>query len=152
MTSSQTALSSLWSTFWSPWFWLPPNLTWDQLESKGAIRYPNFVNICLPIVLSFAISFIRSLVEKYVPFINFLFVLYLLCMKLLLWAGIYSFLLGSTMVSKIGRLQCQKMGCWRRLSTKAVLAASTKPRLSSRLHWHEDEKSYKQQPTTNSRW
>lgn len=70
MTSSQTALSSLWSTFWSPWFWLPPNLTWDQLESKGAIRYPNFVNICLPIVLSFAISFIRSLVEKniFLPF------------------------------------------------------------------------------------
>ena len=55
---------NIWSTFWSPSFWLPANVTWDDVKSNDVIQYPDFSHICFPILLSLGVTALRFLIER----------------------------------------------------------------------------------------
>ena len=51
--------------FWNDNFWLPPNVTWDQFETKASgTRYASFSDLFWPIPMAFAIIFLRFVVEN----------------------------------------------------------------------------------------
>merc|ERR1712135_275197 len=58
-------LTTAGDTFWAPWFWLPSNLTWSDLNKEG-ISYPTVYPIFYSACLSFVFVFIRHFIEKYI--------------------------------------------------------------------------------------
>lgn len=63
-------LNQLSESFWSSDVWLPPGVTWKDLEpnDQNPIAYPRFSDIWYPVLFSFALTFLRLLFEKYVFF------------------------------------------------------------------------------------
>ena len=61
------SLSRISQTFWSADVWLPPNVTWDDIQPTEAIAYPNFAHVWYPILFSFGLTLIRVLLERYHP-------------------------------------------------------------------------------------
>jgi len=62
------SLSRISQTFWSADVWLPPNVTWDDIQPTETIAYPNFAHVWYPILFSFGLTLIRLLLERYVFF------------------------------------------------------------------------------------
>jgi hypothetical protein len=50
--------------FWSDTFWLPPNVTWEDMGSQKQVNYASFADLGYPIPLGLLIILIRSLVEN----------------------------------------------------------------------------------------
>lgn len=57
---------SISKSFWSSDVWLPPNVTWSDLESTDEINYPDFSDIWYPILYSFALTFVRLAFERFI--------------------------------------------------------------------------------------
>lgn len=57
-------MSQLSESFWSSDVWLPPGVTWKDIEPSDLIAYPRFSDIWYPVLFSFALTFIRLLFEK----------------------------------------------------------------------------------------
>ena len=51
-------------SFWSSDVWLPPNVTWSDIESTDEMIYPDFTDIWYPILYSFALTFVRLAFER----------------------------------------------------------------------------------------
>lgn len=60
MINMQTVLDR----FWDPSIWLPPNITWADLESNDKIEYANNKDLLWPIPMAALVFFIRTCVEK----------------------------------------------------------------------------------------
>lgn len=58
-------ITSAWTTFWTPSFWLPGNTTWDDFVDTPEVTYPKFNEICYPLAYSLIVFFIRFLIERY---------------------------------------------------------------------------------------
>lgn len=58
-------LSKALETFWSPSVWLPPNVTWADIEpgSNPEIDYADYRDLIWPIPLAFVILAIRHIFE-----------------------------------------------------------------------------------------
>eukprot|EP00095_Tigriopus_kingsejongensis_P012731 maker-scaffold43_size480169-snap-gene-2.25 protein:Tk12731 transcript:maker-scaffold43_size480169-snap-gene-2.25-mRNA-1 annotation:"lag1 longevity assurance homolog 6" len=52
--------------FWNDEVWLPPNVTWKDLESTDQVQYSNFRDLCFPIPAALAVILLRHLVERIV--------------------------------------------------------------------------------------
>ena len=57
--------SDAWTTFWTPSFWLPPNITWSDFKDTEDVVYPKFKEICYPVAYSIIVVFIRLIIERY---------------------------------------------------------------------------------------
>ncbi len=60
-------LSQMSESFWSSDIWLPPGVTWKDIEPNEQnqhIAYPRFSDIWYPVLFSFALTFLRLLFEK----------------------------------------------------------------------------------------
>ena len=55
-------------SFWSSDVWLPPNVTWSDMQPTDENNYPDFRDIWYPILYSFALTFVRLVFERYVAF------------------------------------------------------------------------------------
>lgn len=53
-------------SFWDDELWLPPNVTWKDLESTDIVQYANFYDLWLPIPAAFIVMGLRILVERYI--------------------------------------------------------------------------------------
>ncbi|XP_014280302.1 ceramide synthase 6 isoform X1 [Halyomorpha halys] len=53
-------------TFWSQSVWLPPNITWADLEPNGKIQYPNHRHLYYPLPMAIGMLVLRYLLEWYV--------------------------------------------------------------------------------------
>ncbi|KDR21874.1 LAG1 longevity assurance-like protein 6, partial [Zootermopsis nevadensis] len=51
--------------FWSPDVWLPPNVTWADLEPNDKIAYANYRHLVIPLPLAFMLLGIRFILERY---------------------------------------------------------------------------------------
>ena len=58
-------MTDVWGGFWSPSFWLPANTTWRDLQSTDALTYPDFIFVCVAVLLSAVVVFVRFIVERY---------------------------------------------------------------------------------------
>lgn len=56
--------TEVWKSFWTPSFWLPPNVTWNDFNDTETITYPKFHDICYPIGYSALVVIIRIIVER----------------------------------------------------------------------------------------
>lgn len=54
------------SWFWHEHFWLPENVTWDNLRSKNGMQYPQFRELGYTLLLGLLITFIRICIESLV--------------------------------------------------------------------------------------
>lgn len=52
--------------FWSPDVWLPPNVTWADLEPNDKIAYANYRHLVIPLPLAFMLLGIRFILERFV--------------------------------------------------------------------------------------
>ena len=60
-----TNLNPLGQWFWNEDIWLPPNVTWSDLEgSRGGVHYSKFTDLWYPIPAAFIIIAIRFIFEK----------------------------------------------------------------------------------------
>lgn len=50
--------------FWNPRFWLPGNVTWDDLRSTDEVRYVEFSDLLYPIPLAILILVFRFVFER----------------------------------------------------------------------------------------
>lgn len=60
MVSIQTLLDK----FWDPDIWLPPNITWADLQSSDQIEYTNHKDLLYPIPMALLVFVIRYCFEK----------------------------------------------------------------------------------------
>lgn len=58
--SIQTVLD----TFWDPDIWLPPNITWKDLESNEGIEYADYKHLLWPIPMAAVVLVIRYFIER----------------------------------------------------------------------------------------
>ncbi|CAG5125927.1 unnamed protein product, partial [Candidula unifasciata] len=75
-------MAELWRTVndfvWAKSFWLPRNVTWDDLKNIGdGIYHPQFSDLLVPVYLSVVVYFVRYFFERYI----FGPVGHLLCLK-----------------------------------------------------------------------
>ncbi|XP_054267574.1 ceramide synthase 6-like [Macrosteles quadrilineatus] len=61
MVSIQTLLDK----FWDPDIWLPPNITWADLQSSDQIEYTHHKDLLYPIPMALLVFVIRYCFEKY---------------------------------------------------------------------------------------
>uniref|UniRef100_A0A183BNX6 TLC domain-containing protein n=1 Tax=Globodera pallida TaxID=36090 RepID=A0A183BNX6_GLOPA len=54
------------SIIWNEYIWLPPNMTWADLESRGGMNYPQFRELGYAFLAACIITFIRILTEALV--------------------------------------------------------------------------------------
>ena len=52
------------TAFWSPRFWLPANLTWEDLEADTSTTYPQLYQIGYALLLAIFVSALRFIVER----------------------------------------------------------------------------------------
>ena len=63
MTDTVTA-GGIGSWFWNDDIWLPPNVTWSDLQSNEEVTYFNFYDLIYPIPAGVLLIFIRRFVER----------------------------------------------------------------------------------------
>jgi hypothetical protein len=61
---STTSFVSSW--LWNEHFWLPENISWSDLESHNGIQYPQFHELGYSLLVAFALTILRILVEALV--------------------------------------------------------------------------------------
>ena len=52
--------------FWSEDFWLPPNVTWSDLQGPGPkkIHYSQFGDLAYPLLFAWGVMLIKLMLEK----------------------------------------------------------------------------------------
>ena len=69
MTKSTSVIyhyaNQLWNSFWTPSFWLPPNVTWEDFRDSENVVYPKFIDMCYPVIYSVFVVAIRFIIERY---------------------------------------------------------------------------------------
>lgn len=50
--------------FWDRRMWLPPNVTWEDLEPNGKIQYTNHNHLYYPLPMALVMLIIRYFLEK----------------------------------------------------------------------------------------
>lgn len=50
--------------FWNEDIWLPPNVSWTDLQSSEKVQYSNFGDLFYPIPAALVIILLRSTLEK----------------------------------------------------------------------------------------
>lgn len=50
--------------FWDPSIWLPPNITWADLEPNDTNQYANHKDLLYPIPMAAVVLVIRYFIEK----------------------------------------------------------------------------------------
>lgn len=50
--------------FWSPDVWLPPNITWADLEPNDKIQYANYRHLLIPLPMALVLLLLRHVTEK----------------------------------------------------------------------------------------
>nr|CAD7203461.1 unnamed protein product [Timema douglasi] len=52
-------------SFWNSQIWLPPNVTWKDLEPNDEIAYANYRHLILPLPMAFVMLMFRFTLERY---------------------------------------------------------------------------------------
>jgi len=52
--------------FWNPNVWLPPNITWADIQSNETVKYAEFDDLYHPLPMAFMFLVLRFFVEKFV--------------------------------------------------------------------------------------
>uniref|UniRef100_A0A1B6IBE6 TLC domain-containing protein n=1 Tax=Homalodisca liturata TaxID=320908 RepID=A0A1B6IBE6_9HEMI len=60
-----SVLQTVFDKFWDPDIWLPPNITWADLESNDKIEYANYKHLLYPLPMAVLVLIIRYFVEKF---------------------------------------------------------------------------------------
>ncbi|ODM91285.1 Ceramide synthase 2 [Orchesella cincta] len=60
----QTLLTSLSQFYWSPWFWLPENVKWAQLNPQSDKRFANVSDVYAAIISAVSLLAIRFFLER----------------------------------------------------------------------------------------
>ncbi|ODM87209.1 Ceramide synthase hyl-1 [Orchesella cincta] len=60
----QTFLTSLSQFYWSPWFWLPENVKWAQLNPQSGKRFANVSDVYAAIISAVSLLAIRFFLER----------------------------------------------------------------------------------------
>lgn len=50
--------------FWNPDVWLPPNITWADLEPNDKIQYANYRHLLYPFPIAVIMLILRFILEK----------------------------------------------------------------------------------------
>lgn len=50
--------------FWMDDFWLPPNVTWKDLEPQAGVKYADFEDLLYPVPTAFVLILLRYVVER----------------------------------------------------------------------------------------
>lgn len=50
--------------FWNPEVWLPPNITWADLEPNDKIQYADYRHLFYPLPLAGLMLILRFILEK----------------------------------------------------------------------------------------
>lgn len=59
-------ITALLQNFWSPSFWLPPNVTWADIEpgARDDVVFTDYRHLLIPIPLGLVILLLRFIIEK----------------------------------------------------------------------------------------
>ncbi|XP_023706928.1 ceramide synthase 6 isoform X1 [Cryptotermes secundus] len=58
-------LQTLMDKFWNPDVWLPPNVTWADLEPNDKIAYAEYRHLVIPLPLAVVLLVLRFILERY---------------------------------------------------------------------------------------
>jgi ceramide synthetase len=59
-------LQTLLDKFWNPDVWLPPNVTWADLEPNDKIAYADHRHLVIPLPLAIVLLALRFILERLV--------------------------------------------------------------------------------------
>jgi ceramide synthetase len=59
-------LQTLMDKFWNPDVWLPPNVTWADLEPNDKIAYADHRHLVIPLPLAIVLWALRFILERLV--------------------------------------------------------------------------------------
>ena len=65
---SSEGFDSLSQWFWEPEFWLPPNVTWEDVNTKTSptgLKYAEFSHLAYPLIIGLALCVVRLAVEGF---------------------------------------------------------------------------------------
>ncbi|KAL1123364.1 hypothetical protein AAG570_002449 [Ranatra chinensis] len=60
-----TILRTLLDNFWHTDIWLPPNVTWADLEPNDKVQYADYKDLCIPLPMALCLLVLRYFLEKY---------------------------------------------------------------------------------------
>jgi ceramide synthetase len=61
-----SVFQSVMDKFWNPDVWLPPNVTWADLEPNDKITYANHRHLVIPLPIAIALLALRFILERLV--------------------------------------------------------------------------------------
>jgi hypothetical protein len=59
-----SVVRTLLDKFWNPDVWLPPNVTWADLEPNDKIAYANYRHLVIPLPLALVLLALRFVLER----------------------------------------------------------------------------------------
>lgn len=57
-------LKNISAAFWSPDIWLPPNITWGDINPNADNKYANYQHLIYPLPMAFVLLGIRYALER----------------------------------------------------------------------------------------